>query len=769
MTPGQNMALWQLQEIAAADDHSLTIEKIDEPTPSKPSLKVTVSLHIGPVPFAEGGLRLRERETFLFVIFPQFPFQKPGVFVSHTRFAGMPHVQWKHYLCLFQSATEWNASDGMFGLIDRLEHWLRQGALNALDPVGQPLHPPVVYTDSETGKLFVPCKDTPTFEGPYWLGLAGLHDFPTRVEINEWFDPTNIPYEGECALAVLFANPLPWEYPTNGADFFRECEQQGIQKEFLFRLLKVASRLTPNGQPIYFVFGSPMRGIAGGPRKQHLSVWAIDAKKADSIRNTIAKPGDPAEIAAIREGLEEILIELLEASKIAWCPVREARPEVTIRRDHNAPLSYFQGRSVSIWGCGALGAQIALCLCRAGVKRLILRDNATVTPGILVRQPYEYEDIGNTKVFALRNHLLAIRPDLDIQVDEEDIATKLSEREFEWSDGAEVLIDATASDLVRKRLEMIWHSSGTRRVPVALLMLDHNAQRLITAIVGTEFSGAAWDVLRRAKIEILRDQSLSPFADSFFPSTVTQNIFQPEPGCSDPTFIGSAADAVSLASIGLNLIAQELAKNPSVNAISHVFAQPTDATTAIGRLAARFEFHADLLLVLDGHQIRISQAAIREIKAWTAQNRRLRNRKVETGGLLWGEWDEATGIVWVTDASGPPPDSRHSEEMFLCGVVGTAVEHERRTKLSRFSTSYIGMWHTHPISRPLPSGTDIEGMHHILTSGTLPVRKNLLLIIGKDAGQDTLGAYLFRRLKGDALGALHEMRTGRLHLQESIL
>jgi integrative and conjugative element protein (TIGR02256 family) len=765
MTSGQRLALWQLREIESADDHALTIERIEEPSEATPWLWVTVSLLIGPLAFVEGGLRLRERETFFFAIPPQFPFHKPEVKVTHDRFAGRPHVQWIHHLCLYQSATEWNASDGIFGLVDRLEHWLRQGALNQLDPEGQPLHPPAVYVDFKDGKLFIPRKDTPNFEGPYWIGLAGIHILANRVEIENWFDLNNLPTQGEFAFAVLFGAPLPWEYPTKGAALFRECEHRGIPKEVLFHLLKVSTFLSPTENPLYFVFGSPMRGIAGGVRKQHLSVWAIEAKTTDLIRKTIEKTTDTAELAELRKELERILVEVLADAKITWCPVREDRPEVTIRRDHSSPLSYFHKKSVSIWGCGALGAQIALCLCRAGVRRLVLRDNATVTPGILVRQPYEYDDVGQWKVAALRTHLSAIRQ-VEIQVNTVNIELQLSTPDFDWSEGSDVVLDATASDLVRKRLEVAWHSDRSRRVPVASVMVDQNAKRLITAVVGAEFSGAHWDVFRRIKLETLRDQSLDSFANSFFPFEINRNLFQPEPGCSEPTFVGSAADSASLAAIGLNLVALELDRNSSESAITHLFEQPDNLANTDGRLSARFRFERDLVLVLGDHQVRISQAAIREMRAWIAQNRRLRNRKVETGGLLWGEWDDVTAIIWVTDASGPPPDSYHSKEQFRCGVEGTAAEHQSRTKMTRSSVGYIGMWHTHPDSQPLPSGTDIGGMHHILTNGTLPLRKNVLLIFGKDSGQDTIGVCVFRRVKGDALNATHEFRMGQLRLPE---
>jgi len=768
MTSGQELAVWQLREIAVADPRCLEIENVKEPTHEKPLLWVTVSVLIGAIPRASGGLPLRERETFYLAIPPQFPLNKPEVWVAHARFAGKPHVQWVHHLCLYQAASEWNPSDGMFGLLDRLDFWLQKGALDQLDPAGEPIHPPAVYADVTTGKPFIPKQNTPSFEGPSWLGLARITDLPNHVEITGWFDLEAISADDNYALALLFGSPLPWEYPTKGADLFREVERQGVPKELIFKILRAASTLTAQNQPIYVILGAPMRGTAGGERKQHLSIWAIDADMADQIRLTLSKSGDTTEIAKIREEFERLLVNVLQDTKISWCRVLEARPEVTIRRDADSHLSYFRGRSVSIWGCGALGAPIAIHLGRAGVHRLVLRDNAIVTPGILVRQPYFDADVCTAKVFALKDQLLKIRPDIEVEALCSDLGTLLSAPGQAWSDGSDMVIDATASDLVRRRLEMRWHSTNEGRVPVASLMLDRSATCLIAAVVGADYSGGTWDAFRKTKLEILRDPSLGVFAESFFPAEIKERPFQPEPGCSEPTFMGSSADSAALAGIGLNLIAKQVSTLPSNSAISNLFAQPL-ASKSQTSLPAAFELTADFVLTVGDHKVRIGTSALREIGAWISQNRRLRNENVETGGLLWGEWDDATGVVWVTDASGPPPDSRHSESHFLCGVRGTREEHESRVRLTRRSVGYIGMWHTHPTSSPFPSETDFLGMHEILTAGELPPRKNLLLILGKHMNHDTVGGFLFRRMNGDASSAVHYLMRGQKRLPEGIL
>lgn len=757
MTDGQQLALWQLKEIVHAEPDALHIEDLKEPDTSNLWLRVTVSILIGGIPMVDGGLRLRERETFFFFVPQSFPFRKPEVWVPHTRFADKPHVQWGRKLCLYQSLTEWNPSDGMFGLLERLENWIMKGAVNQLDSDGEPLHPPAVYADYENGKLIVPKTDTPAFSSPYWIGVTQILDLPNRIELIAWHEVGSIPDHGQFALALLFSSPMPWEYPTQGAALFSECERQGIPKERLFLLLKAASILAPNGQPIYFILGSPMRGIAGGSRKQHLSVWAIDEKTVSSIRLAIEESKDTPEISAIREKFEHLLVQILEVSKISWCPVMEARPEVTIRRDSTATLSYFYDKSVSIWGCGALGAHIAISLCRAGVRRLILRDNGIVTPGILVRQPYAYADIGKMKVEALKYELLNINPNLEIIVNTSNIVAKLGNPDFDLSDGADVLIDATASHLVRMRLEMIWTSEKRSQIPVAALMVDQTATRLVVAVARGDFSGGTWDVLRKAKLELLRDHMCTPFVDSFFPSDNSmQRPFQPEPGCSEPTFVGSSADSAGLAGLGLNLIARAL-NNKSMPATAQLFSQTTE--TPACPMSMTFSFEPDFVLKLNDYEIRISNGAISEMKAAIKQNRRIRDKNIETGGLLWGQWDDAMRVIWVSNASGPPKDSYHSKEFFRCGMQGTIEEHETRINLTRFSVGYIGMWHTHPASQPLPSSTDIDGMHRILSAGPLAPRKNLLVIIGKDFGQDRVGTFLFEQNSGNTTLIAEGLKT----------
>src|SRR5260370_16886328 len=95
----------------------------------------------------EGGINLREREDFVLIVPPEFPFDYPALRVLHERFGGFPHVVWSNTICLYQSKAEWNPADGLYGFFERLRVWLGKAAIKEMGPVEGPLEPPHHITD----------------------------------------------------------------------------------------------------------------------------------------------------------------------------------------------------------------------------------------------------------------------------------------------------------------------------------------------------------------------------------------------------------------------------------------------------------------------------------------------------------------------------------------------------------------------------------------------------------------------------------------------
>jgi integrative and conjugative element protein (TIGR02256 family) len=353
---------------------------------------------------------------------------------------------------------------------------------------------------------------------------------------------------------------------------------------------------------------------------------------------------------------------------------------------------------------------------------------------------YNDAEIGQNKVDALRARLLKIRPDLVIESYASNIVNDL-ESENDWSHGADYVLDCTASHLLHAKLESV---GKVRRVPIISMMIGPRAQRGIIVLSFPSFTGGVKDVFRKAKISACADRSLAAFCEDFYPNGGALRFFQPEPGCSDATFIGSAADVSNLSGSLLNIAACELAK-PEAEAAAFFVTQPHVANAnPKERIFARKSWGKDLVINTT-YEVRLAPVAWELIAEEIRASRRKRGKAVETGGILFGKRDDVQRIIWVDFASGPPPDSKHSRMEFLCGINGVERANENWRRRTRGSVEYAGTWHTHPDCKPSPSEKDWWGMASILTVGDPPPRRSLLLIVGLQKKNPWLGAAIFER------------------------
>ena len=753
MTNGQTQALDQVREIEAASDGAVVI--VTEPaTNGQGSLRIDLSVETSTLERVEAGLPLRSRERLVVLVPADFPFSVPTVGTTHTRFAGYPHVQWSRVLCLYQAPdVEWVPGDGMYGYIERLWKWLEQGALDQLDPVGGALHPPTT-SSSGNGTLVVVREDTPPFAASPWTGLARLRvHSDQRVDVVGWADVFPDEPVGHAAAVLLLAEPMPWEYPRCMGDLIQLLADRGISRDLLLLVLLGAARQIDEGEPLYVLIGTPMRGVRGGDLRQHLTAWRLDPAFAKGVRLVANKYKDDDTLRTLGEDIEAILMDWAATADVSWCRVLEDRPEIVTRRDHASPVNALRGKSVAVWGCGALGGHVALHLARAGVARIVLRDNAVVTPGVLVRQPYSDADIGRPKTEALADQLRAIRA-ADTAFEVEGVVSNVLTAVLDsddWTDGADVVFDCTASRGVRVKLEEVRKNDPLARADIVSMIVNRNATQGLAVVAAADHTGGPADVYRRAKIDICRDRTLRHVADAFYPPPSDEDLFQPEPGCSSPTFVGSSADAAALSSLLLNAAASDLIASldddaERSTAWSHVVAQP-HALAPRQASSANFAYLPDIVTSdpRRGYEVRTSARAWEQMERWVARSRDAVGPEVETGGLSFGERNDAIGVVWVSEVDGPPPDSIARPDLFECGVVGTQQAHLVRERWSRGSVRYVGMWHTHPVSAPVPSPTDLGGMDKILSDGAVNPSKSLLSILGTPHTKPLLGTFVFDR------------------------
>ncbi len=70
---------------------------------------------------------------------------------------------------------------------------------------------------------------------------------------------------------------------------------------------------------------------------------------------------------------------------------------------------------IGIAGCGGLGSNCAVSLARVGIGKIIIADFDIIVESNLNRQYFFYNQIGQKKVFALKENILKINPDIIVE------------------------------------------------------------------------------------------------------------------------------------------------------------------------------------------------------------------------------------------------------------------------------------------------------------------------------------------------------------------
>jgi hypothetical protein len=739
-TEGQAWALGQLADIVQASGGTLETVEIIEPTAEGGEISVSLSVDCSLYAKQPGGIPFKDRERLLVIVPPNFPLAIPRTFFSHKRYGAYPHVQWGSYICLYQSPdTEWQPEDGLYGLLQRVDDWLRAAAANNLDPIGMPLHPPVTYSTSSL--KIVPTQNTPTPDGAFWAGYAKItHENDSRIELGEWIHYDAEVPAGRLAAAILMPAGMPHEYPTTMSQLLKLLEERNVSQDVVRIVMNLCALHTNEGEPLTLILGAAMRGTAGGTRLQHLAGWQIDPQRAEEIRKAVMakSDGNPIDVLEFSAWAAN--------APIQWCSVLEDRPEIVTRRDTETPAEAWKGLHVVVLGCGAIGSAVAMLLARAGVAKLTLYDRDVVKPGILVRQLFDRYQIGVNKAKAAAKNVQFVNPAAEALHSSADVVRLLDNNERRAIIlAADVVVNATASHMVATALERAFRAWPTKHPPILSMALGHRADQALLTMSVDQAPGVTLDIDRRCKIAIANLAHGKHVLDEFWPTSPERTrLFQPEPGCSSPTFRGSAADVLALTARMMNA-ASEWLTNPTIALRARSF----DMTGPHGGAAREFEFSwpADSILPdgRNGYQIRVSQAALSGVFAWVRSSTRTRGRRVETGGLLFGHVDEFLKIIWVDEISGPPPDSVHSASAFVCGTAGVAELNEEKEKRTRKSVSFVGMWHTHPLDLPRPSSTDYSAMAKLLTGNAFEAKRFLMMIIGEDASTPLISGTVFER------------------------
>ncbi len=723
MEPGWNWAIAQLKHLEIVSEGRFEIVQF-ESFGDGDYLGIEVSLSTSHIKTTE-GIQLNARERFLICLANDFPLSHPWVRVDHDRFAGLPHVQKRKQICLYRSvATEWNPSAGIYGVIERIEHWLTRAASGTLVPAIGPVHPPIAYRSRKAKDALIIREPAPVTNGTPWIGLTRLSEkLHDRVDLVGWVETENtnqIESAEFAGAAVLLSTAMPFEYPGSFGGLLDCLEPSGITSEMLFGIISSAATFNKGNAPTYVIIGTPMRRKES-EMVQHLEAWYIDQGTTTALKSHLKDERTD----------KEMLVASLRDKSLSWCSVIDARPEVSIRRDSGSPMNWFTGKSICILGAGSVGATVSECIARAGASKLVVFDHGLVTPGLLVRQPYSKPDEGAAKSHMLKARLERCCHGLKVEAYTENILHVDLEDKNRLKDCA-LVIDTTGNNAILAKLELDKRAGKLSALPMVSLGLSHDASAGMLVLARANYSGGLLDASRKTKLALANSLGRESVLETFWPENDSDRLFEPEPGCSEPTYRGAYADVLSLTGSMAKMLAIDLARAKDTFASSHLIFQPECLDRGMQDLRCSFDIDSDLRIVAAGYEVRIAPAAKRGMAYWMKRSSRLSGPNVETGGALFGEFDHAARIIWVTEVSGPPPDSTASEHRFICGKEGLQVEHEEKSKRYRGSVYFIGLWHSHPDGPALPSQTDLTGMLDLLYESDKYRTEALMLIVGRE-------------------------------------
>lgn len=703
----------------------------------------------------QGGLALRDREFMSIHVPPSYPLKPPGLSVCHTRFAGYENVMRGGGICAFRSPdTEWDPSDGMAVFVrDRVWGWLRRVVRDEVEQHGGVFHAPVRHELVHVPGVIRYEADEPPVEG-VWSGYARIRPLGRgsyeqsgpvldRFALDGWSDRLTTSYRAHVeGAALLLPKRVGFYFPKTLGDLLLSIERMGIAPERVVEHLGRAARRSVRGTPLFLVIGVPLSrdDESAGGRKHRLTTLIMAEEAARLIWDAGGTRQKEAAVAAVLERADELEAYVLYD--------RDARPGIVQRRDGTSPAGWFEGKTVAIWGAGALGGPIAVQLARASIGKVILRDNGYVHAGLLVRQPYRVDDEEVLKVDALRYRLLEICPDLEVVVSGDDLRGDLSELE-EWRGEVDLVVNAAASGPVRAALDLARTGEEAQRVPVLTVGLDGRAERAFARLLMPGASPSNEELERDVRIAIGTEDALASYADAFFPAADSERRepFFPEPGCSDATFVGSAADMAALSGAVVNWAARALATEGEEAGLALLAAQP-HVVLESGEPAVfqvRAPSRTSLTDERKGYTVRLGPGVREQIEAHITDAAGRNGKRAETGGPLWGSSDGVRRVIWV-DAAGPAPtDSQEALDRFVCGVEGLAAEAERLREGTLGATEFVGTWHTHPSCPPVPSARDRASMAAVCARAEPLPRRFLMVIVGSPQDALDVRAHVFLR------------------------
>ena len=390
-------------------------------------------------------------------------------------------------------------------------------------------------------------------------------------------------------------------------------------------------------------------------------------------------------------------------------PRVEARQLIPFQLPNRQMLNFTSGKapdgSVALFGCGAVGSFIADSLFRAGIPRIGVFDNDTVAPHNLTRHTSTGEHLYMPKskhLKELSSSLTYPGGEIDCSSSQMDIAGISEDHLLDVTRKFPLIVDATASELVRRRLADSTVLEDTQILRAEIFHLGQLGVLFVTGagncpnLVDLYYALCACAVGTKVVEGWLRhEQAQGTFSEELLVGM----------GCASPTTRMPKYTVAQHASAFMPNI---------MSALSGESLEPgfgINPTTSSGLpLGWQWFPYGGSTSVLEspdapGWSVRLAPSVSRVLA-----ERRVNYGKLETGGYLYGGYDQVLKQVYVVAASDVPPGTTQSTASIQLGPAGRTQYERKLARRAGGKLLRVGTWHSHPSSGPDMSPKDRRTM-----------------------------------------------------------
>ena len=495
----------------------------------KGAMLVDVALSMDTIDTPTGDRLLHDTESVTVAVTSTYPEHPPRVFVDHDRFVDVAHVISGREFCIYLDPDrQWHPNGGVTDALNQTWRLLEDAANGRFDPLTALFHPVGGFNPATKGTGTAVVRSFPGTEGkPLSVGEAAART-PARIDVGangSFPDRTTTR-----TITVTVPGRLRHGPGLTVAEVVtRVANAGGPSMAAQLGAIQRAAAGSALGTPVYLT-------LAVARSDRPADGWHLCCGRIRFDRATRHALLNADTLAAMQQAIGPDL-------PMEWYVVCDQRIDLAVRRDARRPANAYEGLTVEIWGCGALGSWIAELLVRAGVAHIRLIDPKGVDAGLLVRQNYVEDDVGYPKATQLQARLQAISDTVIVGAATGSATRPTGQRR-------DLIIDATVNESVAA---MLSPEPGT---VVASVATDAQSASMGLLVVGSAQHQPAAVQDTVSPIVLGRDD-LEPF-HRFWHDTEPADLVLPAPGCSTPTFHGSAADAMAVAATMMNLLANHL-------------------------------------------------------------------------------------------------------------------------------------------------------------------------------------------------------------------